>query len=346
MPQPSPPQYTVYRTRRGLLGRRKNGDGGVPAPKPSRRGLRDRGLTPGRFVKWLLLAVLGWLVLSLVVFLISAQIQAFQVGGDVGDAVSGGGFPPIGATTILVLGSDQRSEGNAEPGSTTAEGPSRADTIMLMRVGGGQNQRLSIARDTRVDIPGRGRQQINAALAIGGPTLAARTVEDYLGIDVNHVMLAGFDDFPPLIDAMGGLTYEGACVVGRVNGGYANGGVTVRVPAGEPTQLNGEQALALARTRKNECRPNETDLSRARRQQKIIGAIKNGMFSPKAFPRLPLIAWQGPRAVRSDMSGPTLLGTFVGLAVTPSPEPDVLGTSSGEVPEEARAAAVQRLLGR
>lgn len=345
MPQPSPPQYTVYRARRGLLGRRRGGDGGVPAPKPSRRGLGERGITPGRIVKWLALAAAAWLALSLVVFLVSAQIQAFQVGGEVGDAVGGGGFPPIGATTILVLGSDQRSDDNAEPGSTT-EGPSRADTIMLMRVGGGQNQRLSIARDTRVDIPGRGRQPINAALAIGGPTLAVRTVEDYLGIDVNHVMLASFDDFPPLIDAMGGLTYEGACVVGRVNGGYANGGVTVRVPAGEPTQLNGEQALALARTRRNECRPNETDLSRARRQQKIIGAIKNGMFSPRAFLRLPLIAWQGPRAVRSDMSGPTLLGTFAALAVTPSPEPDVLGSPSGEVGEEARAAAVDRLLGR
>ena len=296
-------------------------------------------------VKWLLLAVLGWLTLSLVVFLVSAQIQAFQVSCDVGDAVGGGGFPPIGATTILVLGSDQRSDDNAEPGATT-EGPSRADTIMLLRVGGGQNQRLSIARDTRVDIPGRGRQPINAALAIGGPTLAVRTVEDYLGIKINHVMLAGLGDFPPLIDAMGGLTYEGACVVGRVNGGYANGGVTVRVPDGKPTQLNGEQALALARTRNNECRPNETDLSRARRQQKIIGAIKNGVFSPRAFPRLPLIAWHGPRAVRSDMSGPTLLGTFAALAVTPSPEPDVLGTTSGEVPEESREAAVDRLLGR
>jgi LCP family protein required for cell wall assembly len=345
MPQPSPPQYTVYRARRGLLGRRQGGDGGVPAPKPRRRGLGERGLTPGRIVKWLLLVALAWVAFSLVVFLVSAQIQSFQVGGDLGDAVGGGGFPPIGATTILVLGSDQRSDDNAEPGSTT-EGPSRADTIMLLRVGGGRNQRLSIARDTRVDIPGRGRQQINAALAIGGPTLAVRTVEDYLGIDVNHVMLAGFDDFPPLIDAMGGLTYEGACVVGRVNGGYANGGVTVRVPAGEPTQLNGEQALALARTRKNECRPNETDLSRARRQQKIIGAIKDGMFSPKAFPRLPLIAWQGPRAVRSDMSGPTLLGAFAALAVTTSPEPDVLGTADGNVPEAARSAAVDRLLGR
>jgi LCP family protein required for cell wall assembly len=345
MPQPSPPQYTVYRARRGLLGRRQGGDGGVPAPKPRRRGLGERGLTPGRIVKWLLLVALAWVAFSLVVFLVSAQIQSFQVGGDVGDAVGGGGFPPIGATTILVLGSDQRSDDNAEPGSTT-EGPSRADTIMLLRVGGGQNQRLSIARDTRVDIPGRGRQPINAALAIGGPSLAVRTVEAYLGIDVNHVMLAGFDDFPPLIDAMGGLTYEGACVVGRVNGGYANGGVTVRVPAGEPTQLNGEQALALARTRKNECRPNETDLSRARRQQKIIGAIKDGMFSPKAFPRLPLIAWQGPRAVGSDMSGPTLLGAFAALAVTPSPEPDVLGTADGNVPEAARSAAVDRLLGR
>ena len=62
-----------------------------------------------------------------------------------------------------------------------------------------------------------------------------------------------FDDFPDLIDAMGGIDYKGGCVVAKVNGGYANGGVTIRIRAGEEKHLNGKQALALARVRKNDC---------------------------------------------------------------------------------------------
>ena len=52
---------------------------------------------------------------------------------------------------------------------------------MLMRVGAGHSARLSIPRDTVVNIPGHGRDKINAAYAIGGPALAITTVKEYLG---------------------------------------------------------------------------------------------------------------------------------------------------------------------
>jgi LCP family protein required for cell wall assembly len=173
---------------------------------------------------------------------------------------------------------------------------------MLMRVGGGANSRLSIARDTIVDIPGFGRQKINAAFALGGTALAVRTVETYTGVDVNHVVVVSFEDFPALIDAMGGITYEGGCVVSRINGGFRNGGYTLRLRAGK-THIDGKQALALARTRKNLCAKNESDLTRAHRQQKVISAMRRRLLSPGAFVRLPFISWRVPSALRSDMSG-------------------------------------------
>jgi LCP family protein required for cell wall assembly len=105
-----------------------------------------------------------------------------------------------------------------------------------------------------VDIPGAGRQKINAAYAIGGAPLAVRTISQYLGTDVNHLIEVSFADFPGLIDAMGGINYKGGCVVAKVNGGYKNGGVTLSIKAGEKEHLNGKQALALARVRKNACR--------------------------------------------------------------------------------------------
>ncbi len=109
---------------------------------------------------------------------------------------------------MLVLGSDARPKGTKEAGANLIGSPSRSDSIMLMRVGGGKNATLSIPRDTVVDIPGHGRNKINAAYALGGPSLAIETVESYLGIKVNHLVEVNFENFPQLIDSLGGVTYK------------------------------------------------------------------------------------------------------------------------------------------
>lgn len=354
------PEYRVYRSRKPLFGRR-GGDGGADlrrlrggAQQPSRRkrGLRGRAARPApgamrrpiggwRIAGWLLAAVLAWVALSAVVFLVSAQIQQGKV-SDANEYLGGGGYPLTSANNVLVLGSDVRTQRNAEPGAQTS-GNGRSDSILLLRVGGGANSRMAIARDTVVDIPGAGRGRINAAYSIGGAALAVQTVEQYTGVDINHVMVVSFEDFPELIDAMGGITYRGGCVVSRINGGFRNGGYTLRLPAGR-THIDGDQALALARTRKNDCNRKEGDLTRARRQQKIVAAMKRRLLSPAAFARLPLISWNVPKALRSDMSGPTLLGIFGALAVAGTPQTVVLGTLSGQVPESVRQAKVRRFL--
>src|SRR4029078_1698590 len=109
--------------------------------------------------------------------------------------------------------------------------------------------------------PGAARNKINAAAAIGGPALAIRTVESYLGIQVNHLVEVNFENFPQLIDALGGVTYRGGCVVSKLNGGFKNGGYTLRLKGGEQ-EINGKQALALARTRKNECNTKKSEHTR------------------------------------------------------------------------------------
>ena len=125
------------------------------------------------------------------------------------------------------------------------------------------------------------------------PSLAIKTVESYLGIDVNHLVEVNFENFPQLIDSLGGITYKGGCVVSNINGGTRNGGYTLRLKAGEH-EIDGEQALALARTRKNECAKREDDRTRARRQQKILGAIKDKVISFETFVRLPWVSWAAP----------------------------------------------------
>lgn len=308
------PQYTVHRRRR----------------LPSLRNIRSRRgpsrvtrITRRRVLKWVLSAIAGWILLSALLFLVSAQIQRSNTTEAAQSALKDSGYTLTSANTILVLGSDARQKGTKEPGANVG-GPSRADSILLIRAGGGKSSKLSIPRDTLVDIPGHGRDKINAAYAIGGPSLTILTVEQYLGIDVNHIVEVNFGNFPKFIDTLGGIDVKTNCVRSDINGGRSNGGTTLRLRAGEH-HLSGKQALTLARTRKNQCHPEENDLTRAKRQQDVMAAIKSRLVSPSTFLRLPWVAWEAPKAIRSDMAGPSLFGLFGAVEIGGSPKPVVLG---------------------
>ncbi|HEV2814571.1 MAG TPA: LCP family protein [Solirubrobacteraceae bacterium] len=342
-----PPQYTKYRSRPSLADRlrrtKPDGPAAANVPQPGRPKGPRRPVTWKRVAKWLAVALAAWIGVSLLLFLVSAQIEQGKIGDATENALDPGPFPLTGATNVLVLGSDTRPKGSKEPGADTT-GNGRSDSILLLRVGGGKNSRMSIARDTVVDIPGHGRQKINAAYALGGAPLAIDTIKAYLGIEVNHIIEVSFSEFPDLVDAMGGIDYKGGCVVARINGGARNGGVTLRIRAGKKTHLDGKKALALARVRKNDCNRNENDLTRARRQQKILAAMKGRVFGIHGFARAPWISWQTPRTFRTDMSGPTLSAVFANLSIRGTPETVVLGTVSGQVPEELKRSRVEKFL--
>src|SRR5690349_328140 len=342
------PEYEVHGRRRrldprGWFKRRP----GTPGTGPGRR------ITVGRIVKWIAFAAIAWVLISAVLFLVSAQIQESKISSAAEGQLSGSGYTLTTPNTVLVLGSDARPKGSKEAGANFIGSPSRSDSIMLMRVGGGKNATLSIPRDTVVDIPGHGRNKINAAYAIGGPSLAIKTVESYLGIDVNHLVEVNFENFPQLIDSLGGITYKGGCVVSEINGGNRNGGYTLRLKAGQH-EIDGKQALALARTRKNNCAKREDDRTRARRQQKILGAIKDKVISFETFVRLPWVSWAAPRAVQSDMAGPSLLGLVGAELIGGSQKARVLKASGGVtlpdggaglvVDESEKKTAVQNFL--
>jgi LCP family protein required for cell wall assembly len=345
------------RLGRGRLGRGRAGGRGEVALSPhDSRATRfanwSRRLTVKRVVLGLIGLIFAWLLLSLVLFLISSHFERTSPPSNVAGVLDPSGYPLTSANNILVLGSDRRPKGSKEPGADTS-GPSRSDSIMLMRVGGGHSARLSIPRDTVLEIPGQGLQKINAAYAFGGPALSISVIKRYLDIPINHIVEVNFEDFPQLIDAMGGVDYTGDCIVSRVDGGFRNGGFTLRLPKGTH-HLDGKQALALARTRENLCRPNETDLQREEHQQALFTDMKSRLTSPSSFFRLPLIAWNAPPAIISDMSGTTLLGLFGSLAFSGTPPTRVLkpeGTETlpdGElglrVSEAERRAAVAQFM--
>ena len=222
------PGYSVYKARRGF--KRTGTDGTSLRDRLSRKG-GSGGSKPGapgerptwrRVLKWVAIGAGVWMLISFVAFSISAQIQKSKLN----DAAAAelGGFPFLLAQgqNILVIGTDSRPEGTNEaarrPTQKCLEAashgdpppssclPSRADTLMVVHAGGGSFNKVSIPRDTLASIPGEGDQRINSAYAFGGAALQIKTVEDFLGIDINHVVILDFEGFADFIDSIGGVT--------------------------------------------------------------------------------------------------------------------------------------------
>ncbi len=178
-------------------------------------------------------------------------------------------------TNILLLGSDQRAE---------ELGPSRTDTIIVVTIDP-QNKTagmLSIPRDLWVSIPGYSEGRINTAHFLGdrddypggGPALAKTTVQYTLGIPIHYYVRINFEGFERLVDAIGGITIDVTEAIydeEYPDGSY--GYITVDIPAGVQ-YMDGKTALQYARTRHG-----GSDFTRARRQQEVIKAIRDKVFS-------------------------------------------------------------------
>lgn len=155
---------------------------------------------------------------------------------------------------VLLLGTDGR------PGETNY----RSDTIILARIDPQDKQvtLVSIPRDTPVEIPGHGRQKINAAHTFGGPSQAVSSVSQFCGVPITHYLEVSFEGFSTLVDALGGVEVD---VPVKIDDKDAGG---LLIQPGLQT-LNGEQALNFVRSRKFR----DGDFSRMRHQRLFIQAL-------------------------------------------------------------------------
>ena len=202
----------------------------VPPLKLPRKRREERGTRSGRrkpparrIAFWVGIAIVGWIVVSLLSFAISAQLQSFKLSGEAKDALHGNPFLLTSAQNILVMGTDARPPNTKEPGAAhnpkcyeqqekgeaphppCSEGEYRADTLMVIRAGGGTFNKLSIPRDSWAEIPGNPPAKINAAFAYGGAALQIKTVEKFLNIKIDHVAIINFTGLENLVDAVGGI---------------------------------------------------------------------------------------------------------------------------------------------
>jgi LCP family protein required for cell wall assembly len=133
--------------------------------------------------------------------------------------------------TILVMISDSRNGADIEAGAS--------DVMAVIHLDPDQQacRALNLLPTTRVELEGVGSSRLNQAMSQGGVELATKTVEDYLGIDIDHYGVIDLDGVTSAIDAVGGVTIDNPEA-------FSVGGNDF--PAGQIT-LSGEQALLYAR---------------------------------------------------------------------------------------------------
>jgi len=309
-----------YRTYRG--GRQK---GKVPLPGRERR--RTSGPPPQRHDvrrrprrEWSGKRIALWTVVGLILLLIVWSVAGyFAVRSGVGDANNRlqstapgidtvlhhqNGLLMSNSSNILLIGTDHSE--NGQPGRSSDE---HSDSLMLLHTDPKSHRLvfLSLPRDLRVEIPGYGSSKINAAMQIGGPKLAIRTVEQFTGLPVNHVVIVDFGSFVSLIDAVGGIDVDvpEPILSDRFDCPYSASRCSSwqgwRFHKGM-THMSGHMALIYSRIRVNRLNPGDSDISRGVHQQQVMQATLSKLASAGTFFRLPFSGGDLLKPLSTDLT--------------------------------------------
>ncbi|MFC0471065.1 LCP family protein [Halalkalibacter kiskunsagensis] len=183
--------------------------------------------------------------------------------------------------SFLIAGVDSRGDDH--------EG--RSDTIIVMTVNPGERsvKMLSIPRDTRTEIIGRGTiDKINHAYAFGGVEMTMDTVENFLNIPIDHYVSINMEGFKGLVDALGGVQVTNEF-------SFEYGGYTF--PEGE-LYLSGDEALAYSRMRYEDPRG---DFGRNDRQRQIVEAVIQEGAQIGSITKVGSVLNEVGKSVRTDL---------------------------------------------
>ncbi len=176
------------------------------------------------------------------------------------------------AQNILVIGSDSRGP--------VANG--RSDVIVLVHISSDRKKvyLVHFPRDLYVEVPGHGKDKINAAFAYGGAPLLVSTLQHLVDVPFDHVAVIGFQGFQEMTDAVGGVNVFAE----EASGGPGYNTINVGL-----NHLNGKTALEFVRER---MQLSQGDISRGRRQEAFIKALmlqslsRQTLINPLRFARL------------------------------------------------------------
>ncbi|MEO6999804.1 MAG: LCP family protein [Terracoccus sp.] len=195
---------------------------------------------------------LGWLN-----HIVTANVKQASLLPDSALPDANGAAAPQGlatkGTNYLIIGND------AGPGRSGA----RSDVMVLAHVPADRSAvtLIHFPRDLWVPIPGHGKAKLNASYAYGGSPLLVTTMQQMLGVHIDHVAMLGFEGFKAMTDAVGGVDVNVEEPSESSDGHVFTRGVM---------HMDGATALAFVRQRKE---LSEGDISRGRRQLAFIKAL-------------------------------------------------------------------------
>jgi LCP family protein required for cell wall assembly len=204
-------------------------------------------------------------------------------------------------------------------GGAGHDGAYLTDSMLVVSLNTATRQAIlvSVPRDIWAKIPTNGRAgsywKINAAYPLGmddrsypgkdpafrgvdgAAHLAAYVVQQVLGIPIDYWITLDFNAFRRAVDAVNGVdvTVERSFVASYpinddpdINPDWT----TISFDAG-PQHMQGERALQYARARYSDTEGEGNDFARARRQQRLVEAIKRQVYSVGGLPKvLPLMS--------------------------------------------------------
>ncbi len=195
-------------------------------------------------------------------------------------------FVAVGRTNIAVMGIDERSDDEG-----------RTDTLFVVMYDP-VNEKialLSVPRDSRVRIPRHGFDKANHAYNYGGASATVRTLENLLGIQIDHYVKVDLKGFERMVDAIGGVDIDVEKRMYYEDPWDGEDGFVIDLSPGMQT-LSGKQAIQYVRYRDE-----DGDIGRIVRQQTFLNAVYEKMSSPFMLAKIPSLVKVAIDSVTTDM---------------------------------------------
>ncbi len=197
--------------------------------------------------------------------------------------------------TLMFLGCDHDYKDKDAQPNTILKSNGRSDAVMLARFDFVDKTLsiLSLARDTKVHIPGYGFHKLNAAHEYGGAELSRATISQDFGVTPDYYVDINFESFQQSVDALGGVDVT---IHKRLK--YDDNWADLHIDL-EPgyQHLNGYQAMGYVRIRHS-----DNDLERQKRQHEFIEALRLKISSLAGLSKVPGLLDVISKNMKSDMS--------------------------------------------
>lgn len=152
----------------------------------------------------------------------------------------------------------------------------RSDAMMILTVDskGQQMQLVSIPRDTRTEIVGKGIQdKINHAYAFGGAEMSIDTIESFLDMELDYYVSMNMEGFKNLVDELGSITVNSDMEWSEGPYDFAFG----------KNIMDGKKTMAYVRMRKQDPMG---DFGRTKRQRQVVSGVINKGASVGSVPKI------------------------------------------------------------